>query len=68
MFTEYFGQVKNYPKGLRYISVARFSRFWTGEWYLPLAPMPDMLKIMDALAYEAAYRERILGRLDPQKV
>ena len=68
MFTGYFGKVKTYPKGMRYVSVSRFCRFWAGERYLPLAPTSDMLKIEDAAEYEAIYRERILGKLDPQKV
>ncbi len=53
---------------MRYVSVSRFCRFWTGERYLPLAPTPDMLKIADGAEYEKAYRERILAKLDPQKV
>jgi hypothetical protein len=68
MHTGYFGKVKKYPQGLRYISVARFCRFWSGERYLPLAPTPDMLKIENSAEYEKIYRERILGKLDPQKV
>jgi len=68
MFTGYFGKVKSYPKDLRYISIARFCRFWTGERYLPLAPMPDMLKIEDGTEYEKEFCESVLARLDPQKV
>jgi DNA-directed RNA polymerase subunit N (RpoN/RPB10) len=68
MFTGYFGKVKSYPKNLRYVSVVRFCSFWSGERYMPLAPTPDMLKIEDAAEYEKAYRERILEKLDPQKV
>jgi hypothetical protein len=68
MNTGYFGKVKKYPQDLRFVSVSRFCRFWTGERYLPLAPMPDMLDIKDAAEYEKAYRERILSKIDPRKV
>ena len=33
MKTGYFGKVKSYPKdrGNKFISIARFNRFWKGE-------------------------------------
>ena len=68
MNTGYFGRVKSYPKDLKLVSIARFNRYWGGEKYATLAPTPDMLSIADEAAYTALYCERILSKLDPQRV
>jgi len=68
MYTGYFGAAKKYPGDLRLVSIARFCRFWQGEKYLDLAPPPELLKLDDPQVYKTLYRERVLGRLDPQKV
>lgn len=70
MFTGYFGKVKSYPKdkGLRFISIARFNRFWSGEKYLSLAPTADMLKIEDEKEYTDLYYKNILSKLDAKIV
>jgi len=68
MFTGYFAKVKSYPKGLRYISIARFNRYWGGEKYISLAPTPDMLSIEDYEQYKKLYYERVLNKLDPRAV
>ena len=51
MFTGYFGKVKSYPKdkGYKFVSIARFNRFWNGEEFKLLAPPTDIIKIEDAL-------------------
>lgn len=68
MNTGYFGKVKSYPKNLKFVSIARFNRFWSGDKYLALAPTPDMLKIEDENEYKKLYYERVLNKLDPLKV
>ena len=68
LFTGYFGAIKKYPLNLRFISIARFCRFWQGEKYPDLAPPPELLKIKDCETYAVLYHERVLDRLDPQKV
>ena len=68
MYTGYFGAAKKYPADLRLVSIARFCRFWQGDTYLDLAPLPELLRIDDPETYAAQYRERVLDRLDPQKV
>ena len=49
MFTGYFGKVKNYPKDrdYKYISIAKFNRFWNGEEFKKLAPSAEIIKIED---------------------
>ena len=68
MFTGYFALVKKYPQNLRFISIARFNRFWKGEKYISLAPPPELLKIEDEKLYTQLYYERVLKLLDPEKV
>jgi len=53
MFTGYFGQVKNYPKdkNYKYISIARFNKFWNGEECKKLAPPADIIKIENEELY-----------------
>jgi len=68
MYTGYFGAAKKYPSHLRLVSIARFCRFWQGETYIDLAPPPDLLQIKDHELYAKLYRERVLSRLDPNKV
>jgi uncharacterized protein (DUF488 family) len=65
MFTGYFAKIKSYPKGLRYISIARFNRYYSGETYIKLAPTPDMLSIESYEEYKALYYDRVLNKLDP---
>lgn len=67
MKTGYFGKLKSYPKDLRFVSIARFCKFWTGERYLALAPLPDMFGLGEE-EYKKQYAERILAKLDPKKV
>lgn len=68
MFTGYYGKIKKYPQDLRFISIARFNRFWSGEKYLALAPTSDMLKITDYTTYKERYYKEVLDKLDPQQV
>jgi hypothetical protein len=60
--------VKKYPQGLRLVSIARFNRYFDGETYLALAPTPEMIKIEDEEEYKKQYYEKVLSKLDPQKV
>ncbi|MDR1101050.1 MAG: DUF488 domain-containing protein [Clostridiales bacterium] len=68
MNTGYFGAVKKYPQELRYISIARFNRFWSGEKYIKLAPPPELLKIYDYEEYKKLYRTKVLDKLNPYEV
>lgn len=70
MFTGYFGQMKNYPKdkNYKYISIARFNRFWNGEEYKKLAPPADIIKIEDEKLYIKLYFEKVLNKLNPKEV
>jgi len=70
MFTGCFGKMKSYPKnkGLRYISIARFNRFWKGEKYIKLAPPAEIINIGDEKLYTKLYYEKVLNNLNPQKV
>lgn len=70
MKTGYFGKVKSYPKdkGYKFISIARFNRFWKGEEFKPLAPPADIIKIEDEEFYTNLYYEKVLKKLDPQEV
>ena len=70
MFTGYFGKMKSYPKdkGYKFISIARFNRFWKGEEFKPLAPPADIIKIEDEELYTNLYYEKVLKKLDPQEV
>lgn len=70
MYTGYFGKVKSYPKdnGYRYISIARFNRFWKGEEFKKLAPPAEIIKIEDEKLYTKFYYEQVLSKLDPKQV
>lgn len=70
MFTGYFGKVKSYPKdkGYKFVSIARFNRFWNGEEFKLLAPPADIIKIEDEELYTKLYYEKVLNKLNPQEV
>ena len=53
MKTGYFGKVKSYPKdkGYKFISIARFNKFWNGEEFKLLAPPAEIIKIEDEELY-----------------
>ena len=70
MNTGYFGNIKNYSKNkdLKFVSIARFNRFWKGLEYKKLAPPADIIKIEDEALYTKLYYERVLNMLDPQEV
>ena len=72
MKTSYFGRANsNAFKGrddLRFVSVARSCRYWSGEKYPALFPTWDIIKIEDPVKYEKMYREQVLDKLDPLKV
>lgn len=70
MWTGYFGKMKSYPKdkGYKFISIARFNRFWKGEEYKKLAPPTEIIKIEDKKLYTKLYYERVLNKLDPKVV
>ena len=57
MKTGYFGKVKSYPKnkGYRFVSIARFAKFWGGDTYSKLAPPAEIIKIKDEKLYESIY-------------
>ena len=64
--TSYFAKSARDPGA---VSIARFPPKWyAGARYLPLAPMPAMLKIGDWEQYRQCYREEILSSLDPDTV
>lgn len=82
MKTSYFGRANSKAfkeRGLRFVSVARSCRYWTGEKYPDLFPTWDMVsmaqrewdkgdnqKVIEK--YEKMYREQILDKLDPLQV
>lgn len=70
MKTGYFGKVRSYPKdkGYRFVSIARFAKFWDGDTYPLLAPPAEIIKIKDEKLYEKIYYEKVLSRLNPQQV
>lgn len=70
MFTSYFGKVKSYPKdkGYKFVSIARFNRFWNGEEFKLLAPPADIIKIEDEGLYTKLYYEKVLNQLNPQDI
>ena len=70
MYTGYFGKMKSYPKDkeYRYISIARFNKFWSGEEYKKLAPPASIIKIEDKELYTMLYYEQVLNNLNPQEV
>jgi len=70
MWTGYFGKMKSYPKDkeYRFISIARFNRFWKGEEFKLLAPPADIIKIENEELYTKLYYERVLNKLDPKVI
>ena len=70
MYTGYFGKVKSYPKdkGYKYISIARFNKFWTGETYPKLFPPTEIIKIENEELYTKLYYEKVLSKLAPKQV
>lgn len=70
MKTGYFGKVKSYSKdkGYRFVSIARFAKFWNGETYIKLAPPPEIIKIKDKELYTKLYYEKVLNKLNSQEV
>ena len=64
--TGYFATAAKEPGA---VSIARFPPKWfAGPRYFRLAPEPWMLEIGDWDDYRRAYRERVLGALDPEEV
>ena len=70
MWTGYFGKVKSYAKdkGYRFVSIARFNRFWKGDEYKKLAPPAEIIKVEDKELYTKLYYERVLDKLNPKEV
>lgn len=71
MKTSYFGRANSKAfkdRGLRFVSVARSCRYWTGERYPDLFPTWEMINMTDKDKYEKVYREKVLSKLDPVKV
>lgn len=70
MFTGHFGKMKSYPKdkGYRFVSIARFNKYWNGEDFKLLAPPADIIKIEDEELYTKLYYEKVLNQLNPQEV
>lgn len=70
MFTGYFGKVGSYPKnkGYKFISIARFNKFWKGEAFKSLAPPAEIIKIEDEDLYMKLYYEKVLNKLNPQEI
>lgn len=71
MKTSYFGRANSKAfkdRGLRFVSVARSCKYWSGERYPDLFPTWDMIRMTDEEEYEEVYRAKILSKLNPQKV
>lgn len=70
MWTGYFGKVKSYAKdkGYRFVSIARFDKFWKGDAYKKLAPPPEIIKIEDKEIYERLYYKEVLSKLNAKNV
>lgn len=70
MLTGYFGKVKSYPKdkGYRYVSIARFNKFWKGETCSKLFPPIEIIKIEDKQLYTKLYYEKVLNKLNPKEI
>lgn len=70
MKTGYFGKVKSYPqnKGYKFVSIARFNKFWNGEEYKKLVPPAEIIKIEDEELYTELYYEKVLNNLSPKQV
>jgi hypothetical protein len=64
--TSYFARSATVPGA---VSIARFPPKWyTGACYLPLAPVPEILKLEDWNDYQCRYQQEGLDVLDPDKV
>ena len=70
MFTGYFGKVKSYPKnkGYKFVSIARFNKFWKGEEFKLLSPPAEIIKIEDKELYTKLYYEKVLNKLNPKQI
>lgn len=71
METSYFGFLRSKSGRImqrRWVSIARYNRFWTGECYSRLYPEAFMLKIEDQEEYTQKYYALVLSKLDPVKV
>lgn len=70
MKTGYFAKMKSYPKdkGYKFVSIARFNKFWQGEEYKKLAPPVEIIKIEDEELYTKLYYEKVLNKLSPKQV
>lgn len=64
MKTGYFAKVRSYPKdkGYKFVSIARFIKFWNGEEFKLLAPPAEIIKIEDEELYTKLYYEKVLIR------
>ena len=62
--------MRSYPKDKEYkfVSIARFNRFWNGEEFKLLAPPADIIKIEDKELYTKLYYEKVLNKLNPKEV
>lgn len=51
--------MKSYPKnkGYKFISIARFNKFWQGEEYKKLVPPAEIIKIEDKELYKTLLRK-----------
>ncbi len=70
MKTGYFGKVKSYPKdkGYKFVSIARFNKFWKGETFKLLAPPAEIIKLEDEALYTKLYYEQVLNNFNPQEI
>lgn len=71
MKTSYFGRANSKAfkdRGLRFVSVARSAKYFSGESYPALFPTWEMIKMTDKEEYEKVYREKVLDKLDPIQV
>lgn len=71
MKTSYFGRANSNAfknSGIRFVSVARSCRYWSGEKYPALFPTYEMIKMTDEKEYEEVYRKQVLDKLDPLDV
>ncbi len=70
MKTGYFGKMKSYPKdkGFKFVSIARFNKFWTGDEYKKLAPPANIIKLENKELYIKLYYDQVLNKLNPQEV
>ena len=68
--TGYFGKVGSYPKdkGYRFVSIARFNKFWVGDVCELLAPPAEIINIEDEELYTKHYYEKVLKKLNPQEI